>query len=122
MAAELVMIAHFLLAAFITAGFVAIPIGYKFGWSLAQNRRLRICHALVMGFITAETIVGLACPLTILELSLRGDSPTQSFVSYWIQRILYWDLPHEMFIAVYFLFFSWVIFLWKWCPPKAKLP
>ena len=60
MAADLVMIAHFLLAAFVAAGFVAIPIGYKFGWSLAQNRRLRICHASLMGFITAETIVGLA--------------------------------------------------------------
>ncbi len=122
MAADLVMTAHFLLAAFIIAGFVAIPIGYKFSWSLAQNRRLRIWHALVMGFITAETIVGLACPLTILEHSLRGDSPPQSFVSYWIQRVLYWDLPNEIFIAVYFLCFAWVIFLWKWCPPKAKLP
>ena len=122
MAADLVMIAHFLLAAFITAGFVAIPIGYKFNWSLAQNRRLRILHALFMGLITAETIVGLACPLTVLEHSLRGDSPPQSFISYWIKRILYWDLPHEIFIAVYFLCFAWVIFLWKWCPPKAKLP
>ena len=94
LAADLVMIAHFLLAAFMTAGFVAIPIGYKFRWSWAQNRRLRICHASVMGFITAETIVGLTCPLTVLEHSLRGDSPPQSFVGYWIQRILYWDLPH----------------------------
>ena len=53
LAADLVMIARFLLAAFFTAGFVAIPIGYKFSWSLAQNQRLRICHAVVMGFITA---------------------------------------------------------------------
>ena len=122
MAADLVMIAHFLLAAFVAAGFVAIPIGYKFGWSLAQNRRLRICHASLMGFITAETIVGLACPLTVLEHSLRGDSPPQSFVSYWITRILYWDLPHEIFIAVYFLCFAWVVFLWKWFPPEARMP
>ena len=121
MAADLVMIAHFLLAAFMTAGLVAIPIGYKFRWSWAQNRRLRICHASVMGFITAETIVGLTCPLTVLEHSLRGDSPPQSFVGYWIQRILYWDLPHEIFIAVYFLCFTWVIFLWKWCPPRERL-
>ena len=121
MAADLVMIAHFLLAAFMTAGFVAIPIGYKFSWSWAQNRRLRICHASAMGFIMAETIVGLTCPLTVLEHSLRGDSPPQPFVSYWIKRILYWDLPHEIFIALYFLCFAWVIFLWKWCPPRAKL-
>ena len=121
LAADLVMIAHFLLAAFMTAGFVAIPIGYKFRWSWAQNRRLRICHASVMGVITAETIVGLTCPLTVLEHSLRGDSPPQSFVGYWIQRILYWDLPHEIFIAVYFLCFTWVIFLWKWCPPRERL-
>ena len=115
------MIAHFLLAAFMTAGFVAIPIGYKFRWSWTQNRRLRISHASVMGFITAETIVGLTCPLTVLEHSLRGDSPSQSFVSYWIKRILYWDLPYEIFIALYFLCFAWVIFLWKWCPPRKRL-
>ena len=121
LAADLVMIAHFLLAAFLTAGFVAIPIGYKFRWSWAQNRRLRICHASVMGFITAETILGLTCPLTVLEHSLRGDSPPQSFVGYWIQRILYWDLPHEIFIAAYFLCFAWVVFLWKWFPPEARM-
>ena len=121
LAADLGMGAHFLLAAFMAGGFVAIPIGYKNGWSLVQNRRLRICHALVMGFIAAETIVGLTCPLTFLEYHLRGDSPSQSFVGHWIEKILYWDLPHEIFIGLYVLCFAWVILLWRWCPPAAKL-
>ena len=80
MAADFVMGAHFLLAALIVAGFVFIPIGYMVGWSLVRNRRLRIFHAAVMGFVTLETIVGLTCPLTILEHNLRGDSQMQSFV------------------------------------------
>ena len=120
MAADLVIAAHFLLAAFVALGLVAIPFGYKFGWTWVRNRRLRISHASVMGFITAETIVGLTCPLTILEHNLRGDIPARSFVGHWIKRALYWDLPHEMFIALYFICFSWAIFLWQRFPPKAK--
>ena len=112
--------AHFLLAAFVALGLVVIPFGFKFGWSWVRNRRLRISHAAVMGFVTAETIVGLNCPLTILEHNLRGDSPTQSFVGHWVGRILYWDLPHEIFIALYFLCFVWVMVLWKRFPPNAK--
>ena len=111
------MMAHFLLAAFVALGLVVIPIGYNFGWAWVRNRRLRVCHAAVMGFVTAETIVGLTCPLTILEHNLRGDSLTQSFVGYWMQRVLYWDLPHEAFIALYLFCFVWVTFLWKRCPP-----
>ena len=114
------MVAHFLLAAFVASGLVVIPFGYKFGWTWVRNRRLRISHASVMGFITAETIVGLNCPLTILEHNLRGDSPARSFVGHWIQRVLYWDLPHEIFIALYLMCFAWVIFLWQQFPPKAK--
>ena len=114
------MVAHFLLAAFVASGLVVIPFGYKFGWAWVRNRRLRISHASIIGFITAETIVGLTCPLTILEHNLRGDIPARSFVGHWIQRVLYWDLPHEIFIALYFLCFAWVIFLWQQFPPKAK--
>ena len=110
------MVAHFLLAAFVASGLLVIPIGYKIGWTWVRNRRLRIFHALVMGFITAETIVGLTCPLTILEHNLRGDRPVRSFVGHWVERILYWELPHEIFIIIYFLCFAWVVFLWKRCP------
>ena len=115
------MMAHFLLAAFVALGLVVIPFGCKFGWYWVRNRRLRISHAAVMGFVTAETIVGVTCPLTVLENNLRGDSPTQSFVGHWVQQVLYWDLPHEVFIGLYFACFAWVTLLWRWCPPTAKL-
>ena len=118
MAADLVMVAHFLLAAFVVSGLLVIPIGYKIGWTWVRNRRLRISHASLMSFITAETIVGLTCPLTILEHNLRGNSPVRSFIGHWVERVLYWDLPHEIFIILYFLCFAWVVFLWKRCPTR----
>ena len=120
MIADLVMIAHLMLAAAMVAGFLIIPIGYNFGWAWVRNRRLRVCHAAVMGFVTAETIVGVTCPLTVLEHNLRGDSSTQSFVGHWIQQILYWDVPHEVFIGLYLFCFLWVMYLWKRCPPSTK--
>ena len=121
MAADLVMAAHFLLAAFVALGLVAIPFGYKFGWAWVRNRRLRISHASVMGFVTAETIVGLTCPLTILENMFRDVDYTSSFVSYWVAQILYWDLPSEVFILLYSSCFGLVLILWRVCPPIKKM-
>ena len=45
-----------------------------------------------MGVITVETILGLTCPLTVLEICSDVDY-SSSFTSYWIAQILYWDLP-----------------------------
>lgn len=112
------MVAHFLLAAFVVSGLLVIPIGYKIGWTWVRNRRLGVSQASLIGFITAETIVGLTCPLTTLEHNLRGDSPVRSFVGHWVERVLYWDLPHEIFINLYFLCFAWVVFLWKRFPTR----
>ena len=74
-----------------------------------------------MGFITAETIVGLTCPLTILENMFRDVDYTFSFMSYWMTQILYWDLPSEVFVLLYSLCLGWVLILWKVCPPIQKM-
>ena len=116
--ANLVMIIHFGVATFITLGFFVIPLGYKFGWGWTKLWKLRLLHLLMIGTVTAEAIVGLTCPLTILENLLRDENETQTFVAYWIKRILYWDLPRQLFIIFYSLSFLWGILLWKYCPPK----
>ena len=74
-----------------------------------------------MGFITVETIIGLTCPLTVLENMFRDVDYSSSFISYWMAQILYWNLPSEVFVLLYSLCLGWVLTLWKVCPPIQKM-
>lgn len=121
MVADLIMLFHLALAGFIMAGLVFIPIGCKLEWNWTRNRKLRLFHMVLIGLITVETIFGLTCPLTILEYSFRDVNPPESLVSYWIGKVLYWNLPHKTFIATYSAGFVWVLFLWIRCPPRTKI-
>ena len=121
MIADALLLVHFCLAAFITLGFFTIPIGYILHWNWIKSRYIRLLHLLLMGVITAETIVGLTCPLTILENMFRDVDYTSSFVSYWVAQILYWDLPSEVFILLYSSCFGLVLILWRVCPPIKKM-
>ncbi len=121
MIAGALLFVHFSLAASITLGFFIIPIGYKLGWNWIKNRNLRLLHLSLMGVITVETIVGLTCPLTVLENMFRDVDYSSSFMSYWIAQILYWDLPNHVFVTLYSLCLLWVSILWKICPPIQKM-
>ena len=121
MIADALLLVHFSLAAFITLGFFIIPIGHKLGWNWIKSRNLRILHLSLMGVITAETIVGLTCPLTVLENMFRDVDYSSSFMSYWIAQILYWDLPSQAFVILYSLCLGWALILWKGCPPIREM-
>jgi hypothetical protein len=118
--ADIVLLFHFCVVLFITTGFFLIPIGYKFGWRWVQNRKLRIVHCGMMVFVTLETLLGITCPLTSIENSLRGINRSKSFVGYWIEQIIYWEFPTQLFLFLYVLFLGWTLFIWKRCPPKKR--
>ena len=121
MIADALLLVHFSLAALITIGFFIIPIGYKLDWNWIKNRNLRLLHLFLMGVITVETIAGLTCPLTVLENMFRDVGYSTSFLSYWIAQILYWDLPSQVFVILYWLCLGWLLILWKVCPPIQKM-
>ena len=121
MIADALLLVHFCLAAFITFGFFLIPVGHQLGWHWIKNRNVRLLHLFLMGFITAETIVGLTCPLTLLENMFRDIKYSSSFMSNWMAEILYWDLPSKVFVLLYSLCLGWVLILWKICPPIKKM-
>ena len=116
--ADIVLVLHFCIVIFITLGFFIIPIGYKFGWRWPKNRKLRIVHFGLMAFVTLETILGITCPLTSIENSLRGITQSKSFIAYWIENIVYWDFPAQFFFVLYCISLGWTFVIWKLCPPK----
>ena len=119
LAADLVLAMHFCIVLFVIFGLVALPIGFLKNYSWTRNAKLRLAHMSVMGFITLESVLGLACPLTIIENTLRKIEYQQSFVAYWISRFVYWDLPTYFFVILYFSCLLWSLVFWKLHPPQS---
>jgi hypothetical protein len=72
-----------------------------------------------MVFVATEALLGIACPLTVLESALRQQEAPDYFLADLMHRLLYWDAPLELFLALYVLCALWVLVLWKWIPPQA---
>ena len=117
MIADIVLMFHFAIVIFITFGTFLIPIGYRSNWLWVKNFKLRICYCGMILFITLETLFGITCPLTSIENKLRGINQTRSFISYWVDQIIYWDLPSQFFIILYSAVLIWTFLLWKLFPP-----
>ena len=120
MIADIVLVSHFAIVIFITFGFFLIPIGYKSNWVWVKNLKLRICHCGMMTFVALESLLGITCPLTSFENSLRGISESTSFISYWIYQIIFWDLPSQFFIILYCIVLVWTFFFFFLFPPIIK--
>ena len=74
---------------------------------------------LLMGFITLEAMLGITCPLTIIENALRQVEYQHSFVAYWVARLIYWDLPTYFFVILYFFVLYLVTSILEIAPPRA---
>ena len=118
--ADLVLIFHFGIVIFIISLFVIIPVGYKLDWKWPRNRKIRSTHFVLISLVTTETVFGLTCPLTLIEHNLRDIFISNSFVSIWLQKFLYWNFPKEFFLISYILCLMWTIFMWNRFPPSNK--
>lgn len=118
--ADVVLVVHFLFVLFIVGGFVCILIGWKLSWRWIGNWCFRMSHVLAMLFVTIETLVGIACPLTVLESKLRGSATTPGFIQFWVQRVLFYDLPAFIFTLVYVCLLFAIIAMLYIAPPRRR--
>ena len=119
--ADTILYIHFIIAFFIVSLFFLIPFGYKLKWSWIKNRKIRLIHIILIFFVTLEAIMGITCPLTIIENDLRGIIVSNSFVNTWINKILFFDFPREYFLITYTLCSLWTTLIWvKFPPEKSK--
>lgn len=113
--------AHAAIALFIAGGFVLIPIGAALGWRWIRDRAYRIAHLGGIAFVAAESVAGVACPLTVWEDMLRGRAgQRRGFVERWVGGLLYWDLPWWVFTALYCLAAALAVLMWRAIPPRAR--
>lgn len=128
--ADVVLTLHTLLVAFVIGGLVMVLAGNRLGWPWVNNLAFRLMHLAVIAVVVAESWLGIECPLTTLEVWLRGQAmqPTysESFIEHWLQRILFYQAPWWVFAAVYTAFGALVVASWVWYPPRLarrlKLP
>jgi hypothetical protein len=115
--ADLVLITHFAIAAFLALGMLLIPLGAYWHWAWVRSRRLRQIHMGLMILIAIEALFHITCPLTTLEAYLRKSTAPESFWADQLGKILYWELPLEFFTILYGCCVVWALFLWKSVPP-----
>ena len=115
---DIVLILHFCIVIFITLGFFLVPVGYKLNWEWLRNIKLRSLHLGLICLVALETFLGVKCPLTIIEIKLNNLNYSETFIAYWISRVVYWDLPTLFFIVLYALCVTWTILMWKIFPPR----
>ena len=119
-AADALLAAHFLLAAFVAGGLPLVWLGAAAGWRWVRNRWFRALHLAAIAIIALEGLLGVACPLTVWEDLLRGGLHPQSFVGRWVQRVLYYDAPEWVFAALYVAWaLATLVTLWL-VPPRKK--
>ena len=118
--ADIVLLSHFAITAFLVIGMLVIPLGAYWHWSWVRARRIRELHAGLMALIAIEALFHITCPLTILESLLRNTAPPESFWANQLSKILYWDLPVEFFTILYGCCVIWILYLWKYVPPKKE--
>jgi hypothetical protein len=121
-AADALLVGHFLIAAFITGGLLLIWLGAALGWRWVRNPCFRLLHLAAIIVVALEALLGAACPLTLWEDLLRGGLHPRSFVGRWVQALLYYDAPERLFTALYVVWaLATLVALWLVPPTKRAV-
>ena len=116
--ADLILAVHFAFVLFVTGGLLCIWIGVAARWRWVQHRGFRIAHLAAIGFVALESLLGMACPLTLWEDALRGAHADTGFIARWVHRVMFYDFPAWAFTTAYLLFALAVAFTYWLAPPR----
>ena len=121
--ADLLVVLHLGIVAFVVGVALLIPIGGWLGWSWVRNRPLRLAHLLTVVIIVLQSLFGRLCFLTIWEAQLRrsaGQEPDDiSFMARLVRKLLFVEgVPQELLDRAYYLFFALLLVGWLFVRPR----
>jgi hypothetical protein len=119
MLADAIVVVHFLIVLFVLAGVPLVYLGVALHWAWVRRWHWRLLHLGAILFIAAESLLGIACPLTVWEYDLRGRQSTHGFIERWVDGILFYDAPPWVFTIAYVAFAALVLATWILVPPTA---
>jgi hypothetical protein len=117
MLAAIVVGVHLLLILFIVAGLPLVYMGAALRWAWVRSRRWRMLHLGAILLVAAESMLGVTCPLTMWEDTLRGRQSAGGFIERSIDRVIFYDAPSWMFTVAYVAFAALVLVTWFVVPP-----
>ena len=124
LAADAVLLLHVLFVVFVVVGLLLVLAGRLLSWDWVRNWWFRVIHLGAIGVVVLQAWLGVLCPLTRLEMYLRdkaGDTTYGgSFVSHWLEAILYYRAPAWVFAVAYTLFAIVVVMSWVWVRPHGR--
>jgi hypothetical protein len=118
MLADVILVVHFAIAAFVAGGLILVWLGAWRKWGWVRNRWFRYLHLAAIGFVALEALAGIACPLTVWEDSLRGGGSSESFVARWVRWALYYEAPEWVFGAAYLAWAAATLATLRLVPPS----
>jgi hypothetical protein len=122
--ADFILVVHAMFVAFVILGFVLIVIGKLRRWTWIRNLWVRLIHLAAIGIVVAESWFGEICPLTEWESRLReaagGVGYSETFIQYWLQKILFYDIAPWVFTTAYTVFGIVVLLAWILVPPRLS--
>jgi hypothetical protein len=122
--ADIILLCHALFIAFLIGGQIVIIVGGFRSWQWVRNIPFRISHVLAMGIVLVLTWADRVCPLTLWENALRheagGSAYEGTFVTYWLNKMIYYEAPHWVFILAYSVFGALILISWIWVRPQRR--
>ena len=114
--ADVILLVHVLFVIFVVFGLVIIFIGNALAWSWVRNPWFRLMHLIAIAVVVVQSWLHIICPLTIIEMDLRaqagGTAYSGSFISHWLEVILYYQAPPWVFVVCYTTFGVMVVAGW----------
>jgi Protein of Unknown function (DUF2784) len=120
--ADAVVIIHAAYVAFVVFGLIAILLGAAMRWRWTRSFAFRLTHLAAIALVCLESIVGVMCPLTSLENSIRARSGASQypddFVAHWAHRMIFYNFPPWIFTTAYISFAILVAITFIAFPPR----
>lgn len=124
-AADATLFLHILVVCFVVLGLVVIFAGKICDWGWVRNPWFRVAHLLAITVVVLQSWLGIVCPLTTLEMWFREQAGqtaySGSFISHWMQQILFYQAPPWVFAICYTVFGLLVLVSWFWVRPVRLL-
>jgi len=123
LAADTLLVFHLGYVLFTVGGFAAILLGGVRRWRWVRNFVFRLAHLAAVVLVAVEALLGVLCPLTAWEYSLRlaggrTDGAAVSLVARIVQRVIFYDLPDWVFLVMYIAFAAAVLLTFLLVPPN----
>ena len=123
--ADIVVVVHAGFVAFVIFGQLIILIGWLLRWPWIKNMPFRLIHLTAIAVVVLQSWIGMTCPLTTWEKSLReaaGDVTYEGdFIANCVHQVLFYPFPPWVFTTCYTAFGALVLVTFIAAPPKPKI-